>query len=245
VPNEEVKEQFERIKGQQFPKAGGFARFLETSGQTVQDLLFRVKLDMLSAKIQQKVVKGGSQVTARQIAKYYSDNMARFQSPEKRTVESVLRKTEAAVRRVQTEVRSGKIFTNIVKQDSSDPANGDLHEVVKGDAEKALDATIFAAPARVLTGPVKTPHGYYLVEVLKIRPASHQTLKEAQSVIKASLTAIQEQATLSRFSAEFKRKWTDETECRVGYIVPGCREYKAQIAATAAAGTPTPTSPSK
>ncbi len=61
VSDAEVKKQFEKIKNQQFPKAAEFEKFLASSGQTVSDLLLRVKLNMLSQKIQQKIVKKQAQ----------------------------------------------------------------------------------------------------------------------------------------------------------------------------------------
>ena len=61
VTDTEVKKQFEKIKKQQFPKAAEFEKFLASSGQTVSDLLLRVKLNLLSTKIQQKIVKTEAQ----------------------------------------------------------------------------------------------------------------------------------------------------------------------------------------
>ncbi len=58
VSDAEVKKEFEKIKNEQFPKAAEFEKFLASSGQTVSDLLLRVKLNMLSSKIQQKIAKG-------------------------------------------------------------------------------------------------------------------------------------------------------------------------------------------
>ena len=58
VSDAEVKKEFEKIKNEQFPKAAEFEKFLATSGQTVSDLLLRVKLNMLSSKIQQKIAQG-------------------------------------------------------------------------------------------------------------------------------------------------------------------------------------------
>jgi foldase protein PrsA len=56
VSDQEVKKQFEKIKSQQFPKAAEFEKFLKSSGQTVSDLLLRVKLNLLSSKFQLKIV---------------------------------------------------------------------------------------------------------------------------------------------------------------------------------------------
>ncbi len=81
----EVKKQFEKIKSQQFPKAAEFEKFLKSSGQTVSDLLLRVKLNMLSSKIQQKIVKEKSKVTHSQVEKYYKENEDDSQSPKNAT----------------------------------------------------------------------------------------------------------------------------------------------------------------
>jgi len=53
-----VRTQFDHIRATQFPKRGEFTAFLHRSGQTVADLLFRVRRNMLSQAIQQKVVAG-------------------------------------------------------------------------------------------------------------------------------------------------------------------------------------------
>ena len=49
--DKEVRSQFQKVKDQQFKKPAEFEKFLATSGQTVSDLLLRVKLNMLSQKI--------------------------------------------------------------------------------------------------------------------------------------------------------------------------------------------------
>jgi hypothetical protein len=56
VTEAQVRHRFDRIRDQQFPHRGEFARFLHSSGQTVADILFRVRLNMLSAAIQRKVL---------------------------------------------------------------------------------------------------------------------------------------------------------------------------------------------
>ena len=83
-----VKKEFEKIKNEQFPKAAEFEKFLATSGQTVSDLLLRVKLNMLSSKIQQKIAKGKGAPSKAEIEKYYKENESRFGTPEKRNVRS-------------------------------------------------------------------------------------------------------------------------------------------------------------
>ncbi len=64
----EVRHNFDHIRGQQFPHHGEFQQFLRESGQTVADLLFRVKLNLLSNRIQERVVAGHHSATSQQRA---------------------------------------------------------------------------------------------------------------------------------------------------------------------------------
>jgi foldase protein PrsA len=246
ISDKEVKKQFEKIKSQQFPKAAEFEKFLKTSGQTVSDLLLRVKLNLLSQKIQQKIVKQKSKVTQAQIAKYYKENPKRFGVAEKRNLLIILTKAEAQAKKAKQEIESGKSFESVAKRVSIDPASksngGKLAGVVKGQEEKSLDAAVFSAKKNVLTGPIKTPFGYYIFEVQTITPGSQQTLKQAEASIKSQLTATQQQAALSKFVKEFKKKWMSKTDCRAGYVVSDCKQYKApKTTSTSTPATPTPT----
>jgi foldase protein PrsA len=245
----EVKKQFEKIKSQQFPKAAEFEKFLKTSGQSVSDLLLRVKLNLLSQKIQQKVIKQKSKVTQADIAKYYKENPKRFSVPEKRDLLIILTKTEAQAKKAKQEVESGKSFQSVAKRVSIDPTSkangGKLTGVVKGQEEKQLDAAVFSAKKNVLSGPVKTPFGYYVFEVQAITPGSQQSLKQAEPSIKSQLTATKQQTALSKFVKEFKKKWMSKTDCRAEYVMTDCKQYKApktKSTSTPATTTPAPTS---
>ena len=241
VSDAEVKKEFEQIKNQQFPKPEEFKKFLATSGQTVSDLLLRVKLNLLSSKIQQKVSKEKGNVTQAQISKYYEEHKSQFGTPEKRNVKIILTKTEAAANKAKKEIESGKSFSSVAKAVSIDPTSkakgGEITGVVKGQEEKALDEAIFSAPKGKLGGPVKTPFGYYIYEVTGTTAGNQQTLAQAQSSIKQQLTAQQQQQALSKFVKEFRTRWEGKTECRSGYAVQDCHGYK-KPATPATSATP-------
>ncbi len=234
----EVHKQFEKIKNEQFPKAAEFEKFLASSGQTVSDLLLRVKLNLLSQKIQQKIIKEKSVVTKAKVDKYYAENKAKYGTPEKRNVRIILTKTEAQSKAAKKEVESGKEFGAVAKKVSIDPTSksngGLLSNVVKGSEEKELDTAIFSAQLHKLGGPVKTPFGYYVYEVLSATPGSQDTLAVAEKAIKQELEATQQASALSTFVKEFKKKWMAKTECRSGYVVADCKGYKAPKTTTPA-----------
>ena len=246
VSDNEVKKQFNQIKTQQFPKEADFQKFLASSGQTISDLLLRVKLNMLSSKIQQKVTKdAGKKPSQQEITAYYEQHKSQYGQPERRNILIVLTKTQAQAEKAKQEIQSGKSFASVAKSVSIDPvskaAGGSLPGVVKGQEEKALDAAVFSAKLNVLGGPIKTPFGYYVYEVKKTLPASQQTLAQVQSSIQQQLGAQKQQKALSEFVKNFRKKWTARTECRSGYSVQDCKGYKApKTPALPSTGTPVP-----
>lgn len=56
----EVRHEFERLRRAQFPKRAAFKKFLRQTGQTAADILLRVRLSMLTTRIQQRVAGHGS-----------------------------------------------------------------------------------------------------------------------------------------------------------------------------------------
>lgn len=232
VSDAEVEKQFSTIKKQQFPKEADFQKFLANSGQTVSDLLLRVKLNLLSTKIQQKISKNaGKKPSQKEVQAYYEQHKQQFGQPERRNILVVLTKTAAEAEKAKQEIQSGKSFASVAKKSSVDPvskaAGGALNGISKGQEAKALDEAIFKAKLNSLTGPVKTPFGYDVFEVKKTIPPSQQTLAQVKSSIEQQLTAQKQQKSLSEFVKEFRKKWTGRTECRSEYMVQDCKGYKA------------------
>jgi foldase protein PrsA len=242
----EVKKQFVKISGQQFPSKAEFEKFLSTSGQTVSDLLLRVKYNLISQKLQAKVLKSAGNVTEAKVQKYYNEHKSNYGTPEKRKVEIILTKTEAAAASAKKEVQSGKSFARVAKKVSTDPTSkgkgGLLPEVIKGEREKALDTALFSAKTNTLSGPIKTPFGYYIFEVLGRTPGNQQTFAQAKSAIKQQLNSTGQQTAFAAFVKEFKKKWKAKTDCRPEFVVEDCKQYKAPKtpAGSTGVGTATP-----
>jgi foldase protein PrsA len=231
LTDDEVKKQFLKIKAQQFPKQSEFNEFLKISHQTISDLLLRVKLNLLSSKIQQKIAKQKHTVTEADVQKYYNTHKSSYGQPEKRNVRVVLTNNEGQAKAALAEIKGGKSFAAVAKAKSTDPTSknsgGELKEVAKGQEAAALDAAIFSASPHVLSGPVKTPFGYYVYEVTGTKPGVSVPLSQVKPTIKQQLTVTQNQEALSKFVKEFKKRWQDRTECLKEYTVPDCKGYKA------------------
>jgi foldase protein PrsA len=226
VSDEEVQKQFEDQKNQSFPNEKQYQQFLKTSGQTEEDLLFRVKLDVLSTKVRDEIIDDVDEVSDEDIQTYYDENKERFAQPERRDLNVVLTKTEDKANEAKQAIESGQSFKDVAKEFSIDEASksqgGKLPAVAEGQQEKAFDDAIFSAEKGQLTGPVKTQFGWYVFEVTKVTPASQQSLDDAKETIKSLLRSEREQKALDDFIEEFQDKYSEKTNCADDYVVQEC-----------------------
>jgi foldase protein PrsA len=227
VTDAEVKKSFDTQRKQNFPKDADFQKFLKTSGQTQDDIMLRVKLDLLSQKIRDKVIKGKDQVSDAQIQAFYDKNKSRFTQPETRDLQIVLTKTEAKAKAAKAALQSGQSWGKVVKQYSVDDASkskgGKLPAQAKGTLEKSLDAAVFAAPKNKLSGPVKTQFGFYVFRVTNIKKATTQSVADAKTTIKQTLVSQNQQKALDSFVTGFRKRWREKTECQSGYTTSDCK----------------------
>jgi len=227
VTDAEVQKSFEDQKKQSFPKDADYEKFLKDTGQTQEDILTRVRLDLLSNKIREKVVKGKGNVSDADIQKFYDQNKERFAQPEKRDLLVVLTKKEAQAQKAKKAIEGGQPWAKVAKKYSIDEASkaqgGKLPGQAKGTLEKSLDEGVFSADKGQLIGPVKTQFGYYVFKVTKITPASQQTLEQAKTTIRETVKSQNEQKALESFVNNFRKRWKEKTECREGYVIADCK----------------------
>jgi foldase protein PrsA len=227
VTDEEVRKSFEEQKKQSFPKDADYQKFLKTSGQSEDDVLMRVRLDLLSNKIREKITKGKDKVSDQQIKDYYEKNKNQFAQPERRDLHIVLTKKEAQAEQAKAALKSGEPFAKVAKQYSIDDASkaqgGKLPGVAKGQQEKAFDSAIFGADKGKIVGPVKTQFGWYVFKVDKVNAASQQTLEQAKTTIKQVLASQNQQKALDAFVKDFRKRWKEKTDCREGFVTQDCK----------------------
>jgi foldase protein PrsA len=225
--DQEVKTTFDQQKKQSFPKEADYQKFLQTSGQTETDLLFRVKLSVLTNKLQQSIVKSKGTVSDAAVQDYYNKNKQRFAQPETRDLQVVLAAKKPKADAALKAIKSGTPWAKVAKQYSSDSASksqgGRLPGVTKGQQEKTFDAAIFSAPKNKVLGPIKTQFGFYVFRVTKVTAAKQQSLAQVKTTIKNLLQSQQQQKALNDFVKDWQKRSKDMTTCAKGYIVQQCK----------------------
>jgi foldase protein PrsA len=234
-------------KKQAFPSEKAYQQFLNTSGMSEDDILFRVKLDQLQQKLTAKATEGSQKVSDSDIQEYYDKNKKRFAQPERRDLRVVLTKSEAKAKQAKKALDNGDSWKQVVNKYSIDEASkaqeGRLPAVAKGQQEKALDEAVFASKKGEVEGPVKTQFGWYVFEVEKITKGKQQSLEESKANIKQQLASQQQNSALKKFGDDYRKRYKATTDCRKGYEVDDCKnapKKKASTTPTTTGGAETP-----
>jgi foldase protein PrsA len=240
ISDKQVQQAFNTAKQAQFPTTAQFQSFLSQTGQTLDDILFRFRINQVYTKLLSKHSTGS--VTQAQIEQYYNAHKSQFGSASTRDIRIVLTKDQATANKAKQALQSGQSWAAVAKQYSIDPttknAGGLLKNVKQGQQDAALDQAAFSAPANQLQGPVKGQFGYYVLEVTAIHPGTQQSLAQATPQIRQTLTAQQQTNAQSAVDSKAKKDWQSKTECSKAYAMADCKGYKAPKTSTSTTGTP-------
>src|ERR1700761_7652216 len=172
VTDAQVQKALTAAKKSQFSTDAQFQSFLKTSGQTVQDITFRVRVNQIFQKLS---AKHPTKVTPAAIATYYNNHKSQFGTPQTRNLQIILTKTLAEANAAKKAIEGGQSWAVVAKKDSIDPSKskgGVLTGVTAGQQDSTLSKAAFAAPVNKVIGPVKSQFGYYVIKVTKITPAT-------------------------------------------------------------------------
>ncbi len=214
VTDAQVQTALAAAKKGQFSTAAEFNTFLNSTGQTVADVTYRVKIEQIYSKL---LARHPSKVTPAAIAAYYSAHKSQFGTPETRNMRIILAKTAAQAAQAKKAIQSGQSWTAVAKKYSIDPTTkntgGLLTNVGKSSQDAALSTAAFAAPANKLVGPVKGQFGYYVIDVLKVNPATSRSLAQSTALIKQTLTTQAQTIAANAVTKEAKKDWLSQTKC--------------------------------
>lgn len=241
ISDAEVERQLAATKRQSFPSDRAFQRFLRTSGMSQDDVLERVRIQALAAKLTRKIQGTSAPVTDAQIQSFYQRNRAQFAVPERRDVQLILTRSQSEANAAKSAVQGGTSWAAAARQYSTDAASkaagGELKGVSQGQQDRAFDQAAFGARKGEIVGPVRGQFGWYVVRVTNIVAARQTSLADAREQIRTVLVQQGQQEKLSTFIRDFQRQWRDATNCREGYVVPLCKNAPTPRTTSTAGGT--------
>jgi foldase protein PrsA len=244
VTNAQVQNALQTAKKQQFQTDAAFQTFLKQSGQTTQDILFRVRINEVLKKL---LARHQGNVTPAAIQSYYNSHLSQFGSPETRDIRIVRTNSLAAANTAKKALSSGQSWTVVAKKYSVDTQTknkgGQLTGVTKGQEDAALDKAAFAAKKSTVLGPVHGAFGYYVFEVTKITKSTQQSLAQATPLVRQILQSQTQTSAQTAVDNQAKKQWLKQTTCRKAYAMTDCKGYKPSKASTTSPQTAPQTSP--
>lgn len=235
VTDAEIEKEFKKIKEENFPTAAQFKEFLKESKFTQADIDERVKLQLLSTEIQEKLKEDPTTPSKSDIEAYYEAAKAtQFTEAPSRDIRLVRNKDRAKAERALTQLEEGntsKDWNKVAKELSEDPVTkgkGGLQQNVgEGTLGEPLDAAVFGAPEGQLEGPLKTPQGFVVFEVQNSTPETVQDLKSVEGQIKSQLGQQLEQEAFNEFVSDFNVRWRSRTFCASDYVNERCENFES------------------
>ncbi|HTU16309.1 MAG TPA: peptidyl-prolyl cis-trans isomerase [Solirubrobacterales bacterium] len=227
----EVDNEFKTIRKDQFEDDAAYEKFLKDSGFTNEQVLQRVKLQVLSRKIEESITNSVTSVSDEDAKDYFEENKATYATPESRDIRLIVTDDKADADKAATALKedpSDENFAKLAKKYSTHASKDKGGETVatEGVFPDPAGADIMSAEVDVVAGPVKAGESYYVYKVTKINEASEGSFDEVKDQIKQQLLPTKQQEAMSRFVASYNSKWTARTFCADDYLTSRCHNYE-------------------
>jgi parvulin-like peptidyl-prolyl isomerase len=232
VTPEEVSDELEKLKKQAFKTEAQYEKFLKEAHFTDADVKDRVKVQILTTKIQETFTEEAGQPSKAEIEDYYeAAKSTQFTQPETRDVRTIVNKDKAKVEQALAlleQDNSNGSWNRVAKKFSEGPTSnkGGLQTGVAEGTLPGLDSAVFSAPPAQVEGPVKGEQGFTIFEVDKVNPQKVQTLAEVEPQISAQLGEQAQQQVSTRFIRSYGSKWKSRTVCAEEVAIERCANFK-------------------
>ena len=228
VTDKQVQDELANIKKQSFGGEAGYQKFLEESGFTEDDVIARVKLQVLSTQIQEFISSQAPKPSEGEIADYYeAEKATQFTKEESRDIRAIVNPNKKKVEEAKAELEkdsSPASWKKVVPKYSSESVNAKTGGLKKEITEKFLQGpnkdAIYGSATGELVGPVKLQENWVVLEVVKLNPAKEQSLQEVKAQISSTLGQASQQEFFSEFVLEYQTKWQSRTVC-AGSVTDG------------------------
>jgi PPIC-type PPIASE domain len=237
VTDKEVQDTFTQLKQESFQTEAEYQKFLQQSGLTQDDIDERVRLQVVSQKIQEQITGDAPEPSDDEAKEFYEENKAQFEQPETRNIRLIVNKDPAQVQQALTQLQADNSPANwkkVASQFSTDPTSkdkGGVRASVPPDQfEEPLNTEIFDAPQGEVEGPVETSVSNYVFQVDSITPDATPPFEEASDQIKQQLQQQAQQDAFQSFLGDYRDFWVEETICADDFLIERCDNFSGNPA---------------
>ncbi|MCB0827645.1 MAG: peptidyl-prolyl cis-trans isomerase, partial [Solirubrobacterales bacterium] len=228
----EIDNEFATVRKDQFPDQAAFEKFLKDSNFTVDEVRDRVRLQVLSTKIQDEITGSVTEVSDTEAERFYEASKENFATPESRDIRLVVTDNKADAEKAKAELDKGsddKQFAKVAKQYSTQgsSAQGGKTVATEGAFPDPAGSEIMSAPENEVIGPVEGGNQFYVFKVVDVTPAETPTLDDVRDQINQQLLPALQQRVMSEFVSDYNAKWTSRTFCAEDYTISRCANFES------------------
>lgn len=176
------------------------------------------------------------------LKKYYSENEARYTTPEERRASHILIKAEAgatedarAKARARAEAllaevrRNPASFAEVARKNSEDPGSaqsgGDLDFFGRGAMVKPFEDAAFALKPGEISDVVTSDFGYHVIQVTAVRGGEKRSFESVRPELQAMVRREEAQKRYSEMAAEFSNTVYEQPDG----LQPVAERYKLEL----------------
>jgi parvulin-like peptidyl-prolyl isomerase len=233
VTDTEVDQQLAQSKQQNFKTEEEYQKYLTDQGLTEDDVKQRVRLQVISTKIENKLTESAPSTSESDAQEYYDANKSQFVQPEQRTIRIIQNADAAKVDQAYQALQADPSAANwntVAAQYSTDPTSKDKGgvraDVIPGSFEQPLDDAIFNAPQGQLQAPIKTSTASYVFQVDSIKPEQTQSFDQLKGQIQQQLDSTKQQEVFTAFLNDYRDYWSNLTVCGDDYLIARCGNFE-------------------
>lgn len=201
------------------PGQAAFLALLRDVGASEQDVVDELNRQEGTRELYRQVTApAAAPISEAELRAYYQSHQAQMARPEQRHLRNIVVETQDQAAALIAEIRAGADFSAVAKQSSLDQktrdAGGDLGTLTADELQDSYRAAAFAAPPGSVFGPLKTPDGWNVGQVLEVRPLTPVSFEDVHDQLATWMQAQRVEQTwrswLAGRVAEADVRYADE-----------------------------------
>lgn len=180
--DKEIEEMKEKYGGEE-----AFNQVIAQSGMDMETLKDNITMNM---KIE-KLLGPEISISDEELANYFEEKKDDLKEEEQVKARHILVETEKEAKEISKKLADGEDFADLAKENSKDEGSkvsgGDLGLFGKGEMVPEFDEAAFSLELNKISEPIKSEHGYHIIEVLEKNEAKDAKFEDVKDELKDAL----------------------------------------------------------